>query len=157
MRFNSAVFGVVLLLFSAAMMAYTRTFPEMPGQDYGPALFPLLIGIALSICGVLLVFQGIRSRRNVPLVVLGDWAYEPRQRVNFALVVAALIFYIAVSEYLGFVPTAFVILAVLLVRFGTPLVTSLSVAAAATLVIHTLFARFLLVPLPWGLLQPIAW
>ncbi len=157
MRFNSAVFGVVLLLFSAAMMAYTRTFPEMPGQDYGPALFPLLIGIALSICGVLLVFQGIRSRRNVPLVVLGDWAHEPRQRVNFALVVAALIFYIAVSEYLGFVPTAFVILAVLLVRFGTPLVTSLSVAAAATLVVHTLFARFLLVPLPWGLLQPIAW
>ena len=157
MRFNSAVFGAALLLFAAAMMAHTRSFPEMPGQDYGPALFPLLIGVALSICGVLLVFQGIASRRDVPLMRLGGWAYAPRQRVNFALVVLALVFYILASNHLGFVPTAFVILAVLLFRFGTPLVASVSVAAAATLVIHTLFARFLLVPLPWGLLQPIAW
>lgn len=157
MRFNSAVFGAALLLFAAAMMAHTRTFPEMPGQDYGPALFPLMIGVALSVCGVMLVFQGIRSRRDVPLMQLGDWAYAPRQRLNFALVVASLVFYITASNYLGFVPTAFVILAVLLFRFGTPLVASISVAAATTLVIHTLFARFLLVPLPWGLLQPIAW
>ncbi|MFQ5972906.1 MAG: tripartite tricarboxylate transporter TctB family protein, partial [Alphaproteobacteria bacterium] len=157
MRFNNAVFGVVLLLFSAAMMAHARTFPEMPGQDYGPALFPVLIGVALSICGILLLFQGIRSRHSAPLAVLGDWAYEPRQRLNFALVVAALIFYITASDYLGFIPTSFLILAILLFRFGASLLTSASVAAAVTLVIHTLFARFLLVPLPWGLLQPIAW
>jgi hypothetical protein len=29
-----------------AMIWYTRTFPEMPGQHYGPALFPVLIGTA---------------------------------------------------------------------------------------------------------------
>ncbi len=157
MRFNNAVFGAVLLAFSAAMTAYTRTFPEMPGQDYGPALFPVLIGVAFAICGVLLVVQGIRSRHHEPWFSPGEWASDPRRRLNFVLVVAALVLYITASDYLGFVPTAFFILALLLFRFGASLLTSVSIAAAATLVIHTLFARFLLVPLPWGLLQPIAW
>ena len=45
MRVNDAVIGGVLVLFALAMIWYTRTFPAMPGQDYGPALFPVLIGI----------------------------------------------------------------------------------------------------------------
>ena len=46
---------------------------------------------------------------------------------------------------------------VLLKSFGSGLVTSVVIAALSTLGIHTLFARVLLVPLPWGLLQPVAW
>ena len=42
MRLNDAVIGIALILFALAMIAYTRTFPAMPGQDYGPALFPVL-------------------------------------------------------------------------------------------------------------------
>ena len=43
-RINDAVIGAVLVLFALAMW-HTRTFPAMPGQDYGPAAFPVLIGI----------------------------------------------------------------------------------------------------------------
>jgi len=39
---------------------------------------------------------------------------------------------------------------------GRPL-SSLVVAVAVTLLIHTVFSRYLLVPLPWGLLTPLAW
>jgi putative tricarboxylic transport membrane protein len=50
-----------------------------------------------------------------------------------------------------------VILVVLLRSFGCGLATTLAVALVTTLGIQALFARVLLVPLPWGLLQPIAW
>jgi putative tricarboxylic transport membrane protein len=67
------------------------------------------------------------------------------------------VFYIAASDWLGFVPTAFVIMAVLLRAFGCGLATTLVVALATTIGVQELFARALLVPLPWGLLQPVAW
>ena len=63
MRLNDAVIGIALILFALAMIAYTRTFPEMPGQHYGPALFPVLIGIGFIITGVILIVSGLRRRR----------------------------------------------------------------------------------------------
>jgi putative tricarboxylic transport membrane protein len=46
---------------------------------------------------------------------------------------------------------------VLLKSFGSGLITAVVIAALTTLGIQALFARVLLVPLPWGLLQPVAW
>jgi putative tricarboxylic transport membrane protein len=77
--------------------------------------------------------------------------------VSFALVLLSLLFYIAASDWLGFIPTAFIIMLVLLRSFGSGLITAVVIAALTTLGIQALFARVLLVPLPWGLLQPVAW
>jgi putative tricarboxylic transport membrane protein len=157
MRLNDAVFGVLLLLFSGAMIAYTRTFPATLGQNFGPDLFPMLIGIGLAACGLVLVIRGVAGRKDQPLVQLGTWARDRRNPANFALVLGSLLFYILASDVLGFIPTALAVLVLLLVRFGVGLLAAFGIGAAATLVIHTIFARFLLVPLPWGLLEPVAW
>ena len=156
MRLNDAVLGLVLLIFAAAMMAYTTTFPAMPGQNYGPALFPMLIGAGMAICGLLLIAQGLRARRAAGGRLVA-WTAPAGGGVNLLLVLAALVFYILASDWLGFIPTAILILTPLLLRLGTRPAAALAVAVAATLVIHTLFARLLLVPLPWGLLAPVAW
>jgi putative tricarboxylic transport membrane protein len=157
MRLNDAVLGLVLIAFAIAEMAYTSTFPALYGQAYGPDLFPILIGTGFLITGAVLVIQGIASRAGAPLVEMGAWASDRRSVANFALVLLALVFYIAASDWLGFIPTAFVIMVVLLKSFGSGLVTTLVVALVTTFGIQALFARMLLVPLPWGLLQPIAW
>ena len=157
MRLNDAVFGVLLLLFSGAMIAYTRTFPATLGQRFGPDLFPILIGIGLAACGLVLVIRGVAGRKDQPLVQLGAWARDVRNVANFALVLASLLFYILASDVLGFIPTALVVLVLLLVRFRVGLPAAFGIATATTLGIHTIFARFLLVPLPWGLLEPLAW
>jgi putative tricarboxylic transport membrane protein len=157
MRLNDAVLGLVLIAFAIAEMAYTSTFPALYGQAYGPDLFPILIGTGFLITGAVLVIQGIASRAGAPLVEMGAWASDRRSVANFALVLLALVFYIASSDWLGFIPTAFVIMVVLLKSFGSGLVTTLVVALVTTFGIQALFARMLLVPLPWGLLQPIAW
>jgi putative tricarboxylic transport membrane protein len=157
MRFNDAVFGVLLIVFAIAEIAYTRTFPTLHGQAYGPDLFPILIGVGFLVTGAILTLQGLAQRATQPLFEVGAWAADRRNAVNFALVLLALLFYILASDWLGFVPTAFIIMLVLLKSFGSGWVTALVIAALTTLGVQALFARLLLVPLPWGLLQPVAW
>lgn len=157
MRFNDAIFGIVLIVFAIAEIAYTQTFPRLHGQDYGPDLFPILIGIGLFVCGVILIVKGLAQRETSPMVAIGDWAEDKRNVVNLGLLLAGILFYILASDALGFIPTALLILTTLLVRLGTGWGASIVIAVATTLIIHTLFAKVLLVPLPWGILLPVAW
>ena len=157
MRFNDAVFGVILIIFAAAEIAYTQTFPSLYGQDFGPDLFPILIGVGLMLCGAILVVRGIATRAEAPLAVLGDWSRDRRKLINLALLICSLLLYILASDAIGFIPISLIILTVLMIRLGASLALSLSAAVLTTLIIHTLFAKVLLVPLPWGVLLPIAW
>jgi putative tricarboxylic transport membrane protein len=157
MRHNDAVFGILLIVFAIAEIAYTRTFPSLHGQSYGPDLFPILIGVGFLICGAILTVRGVAARATMPLAEFGEWTRDRGNVVNFGLVLLSLLFYITAADWLGFIPTSFTILLVLLIRFGTGVPLAVGTAAMTTLAIHTLFARVLLVPLPWGLLQPVAW
>ena len=76
---------------------------------------------------------------------------------SFLLIPLSLVFYIGVSEPLGFLPTAFVLLLALFLTFRTRVMVALPVAMASALLIHTIFYKLLKVPLPWGILTPLAW
>lgn len=160
MRLNDAVIGAFLIVFAIAEIAYTTTFPSLHGQDFGPNLFPILIGVGLIICGVALVARGIAARRAAggeALVALGPWAKEPRMVVNLCLLVLGVVLYILFAEPVGFIPISVLLLTVLMLRLGAGALTSVIVAVTTTMVIHTLFSKVLLVPLPWGVLLPVAW
>lgn len=157
MKLNDAVLGAVLIVFAMVAGLEARTFPQIPGQNYGAALFPLIISIGLGVSGVLLVVSGLRQWRTVPLVNLGSEGNKAGRFFNVALVIGCLVFYIVASDPLGFIPTAFVIVAALLLRLrGRPL-SSLAIAAVTVFAIHVVFSRWLLVPLPWGILEPIVY
>jgi putative tricarboxylic transport membrane protein len=153
-RVNDAVIGVALVLFALAMMFHTRTFPAMPGQDYGPALFPVLIGIGFLICGAIMIVGGVGRLRTEPLFPGAEWLRSRRHLVEFFAVIGGLVIYILASDWLGFIPTAFVLLLGWLVLFrgGKPL-SSAAIALLTTLVVNYAFTELLLVPLPLGLLR----
>lgn len=157
MRINDAVFGVALIVFALSVWAYSGIFPEMPGQAYGPALFPRVIATALLACGLILVVKGLRPLRTTGWVSLGEWAKHPRHVADFALVPLSLVLYIVLSEPLGFIPVAFGLLVLLFCANGLPLPRALVLAAITTLAVHTAFYQLLRVPLPWGVLQGVAW
>ena len=157
MKFNDAVFGVILLLFAAAMIGYTRSFPGMPGQDYGPALFPVLIGLGMGATGIVLIVGGVKRRRSEPFVAFADWVSSPRHLGNFAAILGGLLLYILLSDWLGFIVSSVLLLTGLLIKLRGRFVSSFAIALATTLVVHLAFTRLLLVPLPWGLLEPFAW
>ena len=156
MRFNDAVIGSVLIVFASAMIAFTRTFPALPGQDYGPALFPTLIGIGLIVAGGIMVAGGIARRRTEPWFEGGPWLRSGPHAARFISVLVGLLAYILVSDWLGFILTSLILLTVWLVLFrgGKPL-SSFVIALGVTLVVNYAFTNLLLVPLPLGLLQPV--
>ena len=105
-----------------------------------------------------------RERRDDPDDAIADESAEvvaaskvPSRILAIVLTGGSILFYIAVAQYLGFVITGVLLLGVLMWAYGVRPLLILPVAVVATLVIHFFFFRLLSVPLPWGLLQPIAW
>lgn len=164
MRINDAITGVVLVVFAVAEIAYTRTFPSLHGQNYGPDLFPVLIGAGLLLCGLVLIARGILARRGATdstkdTEVVAGWidftqmSVSSHARVNAALTLLFMLLYILFSEQLGFILFSVFTIAFLLYRLGSSVWLSCVIAVVTTVVIQFLFAKVLLVPLPAGLLQ----
>jgi putative tricarboxylic transport membrane protein len=155
-RLNDAVIGTVLVLFALAMIWHTRTFPAMPGQDYGPALFPSLIGLGFIVTGLILIGSGLRRRRAEPMLGGGEWLGSAPHVINFLAVVGGLLLYMVASGWLGFILTSLLLLFGWLVLFrGGKWVSSFVIALGVTLVVDYAFSELLLVPLPLGLLEPL--
>jgi len=153
-------------MFAIAEIAYTRTFPSLHGQSYGPNLFPGLIGLALAGCGIILIVRGLAARRTRNTGVEGptaNWfdvsniSESGHARTNALLVIAFLLAYIFLSDWVGFIPLSLATVSYLLYRLGSSIGTACIVAIVTTAVIQLLFARVLLVPLPAGLLQGMVW
>lgn len=156
MRLNDAVIGLVLVIFAIAEITYSTTFPSLHGQEYGPSLFPILIGSGLALCGLILIVRGVRSRgmptaEDSAWVSLGDWAQSPAKRINMLLVPGLLIAYILLADTIGFIPLSIAILGILLYRLGSSLPMSIICSVVTTVLLQLLFARVLLVPLPGGI------
>ena len=155
MRVNDAVVGAALIAIAVALLVHIQAYPLIPGQRYGPALFPGVIAVGFLATGALLVVRGVRQ--GLPLFVLGDWMRSPALATNFLAICAALVFYIAAAETLGFLPTGALLLTALFLKFGVAPVRAVGIAVVATLLIHVLFYKLLRVPLPWGVLERFAW
>lgn len=157
MKVNDAVFGLLLLVLGAAVLVAVQGYPRIPGQPVGPALFPGLIAAGLCICGALLVARGWKARHDAPWLAWDDWVRSPRHMAGLATLVGSIVFYIMASEWLGFLPTAALILLALFLVLKVPPGRALLIAIVATVVIHFAFYKLLRVPLPWGVLTGVAW
>ncbi len=161
MKLNDAIWGALLALLGAAILWHVQGFPRIPGQNVGPALFPGLLAAALVVCGGILIASGLKARRaapsSAPWTVAPEWLRSPRHLLAFAVLVGANVFYLLVVDRLGFLLTAFVYLAVLMWVLRVRVVLVFPVALVMTLLIHYEFYKLLRVPLPWGVLQGIAW
>lgn len=157
MKLNDAVFGLLLLILGVTVLAIVQDYPKIPGQQVGPALFPGLIAVGLCVGGVILLARGWRSRATAPWLVWDDWMRSPRHVLALAVLIGSVLFYILVSQWLGFLISAVLILTALFRVLQLPLGRSVLIAVVATLVIHFAFYKLLRVPLPWGVLTPYAW
>ena len=157
MKLNDAIFGLLLLALGLLVLFTVQSYPKIPGQPVGPALFPGLIAFGLCVSGVLLVVQGLRHRASQPWLEWGDWVGSGRHGLALVVLLGSIVFYIAAANWLGFLPTAFIILMAMFAVLRVPFGRSVLVAAIAVLVIHFAFYKLLRVPLPWGLLTPYAW
>jgi putative tricarboxylic transport membrane protein len=149
MRVSNTATGIGLIIFAIAVLLYTQTFPTLEKGYPGPSLFPNVLAVLFIVAGITLVAQGIRSGEKV--LKFDSSGITSSGLVNILMILGAVIFYIYLSRFLGFQVTSFILLFGMTkwLRVSTP--WSLATACVVTLAIYVLFAKILLVPLPWGL------
>lgn len=157
MKINDVISGALAGSLGAVIYVHAMSFPPMPGQNVGPNMFPQLIAAGLMICAVMLIWRGLRARGTEAWITLPDWLGNGRIAFGFMLIPIVLVFYVTLSERLGFIPTAVILLMALFIAFNVRFRTALIVAIVGSLSIHYLFYKLLKVPLPWGILNSVAW
>jgi putative tricarboxylic transport membrane protein len=143
------VTGVVTAGFGVAIVFHVAGFPRLPDGAPGPALFPGILGALFALFGAVLIGRGVRHRRRPsaeePAAVAGT-RWTPA-----VAVVGSVVFYLLLSEVLGFSLTmALLLFGLSLVLGARPVAAGVS-AVVTTAVLYVLFRQLLLVPLPTGL------
>jgi putative tricarboxylic transport membrane protein len=141
--------------------------PPVPGQQIGPNVFPLVVGIGLAICGAMIAFgvgrhyeeEAEADLAKISGRITTETADAPSHwwRGLKALVPPALlIFYVLAVDRLGFLPTAAMIVLAASLALGARLRLAVAMAIGAPLFVNLVFVKLLRVPLPSGLL-PLPW
>jgi putative tricarboxylic transport membrane protein len=161
MRLSDRVTGGALVLVGGLAAYGGSLLPPVPGQQVGPNVFPMVVGIGLLICGAMITFGIGHSFEAEPELVPaegGEPAPPPQQYARWRVLIppALLLFYAFASEPLGFFPTAAIITFVVSFSLGARLRLAIPLALLAPVGTHLVFAKLLRVPLPPGLL-PMPW
>ena len=156
MRFNNAIIGTVLLFFASAVLWHVRSFPSLPLNRFGPATFPTALSLILVAASIILIVNGVRNWKFEPALDLDNWTRIPVRWRRMFLIPFVVVLYILVSNPLGFIPTTFGLLFLMLFDYSNGRIwLSVSVAAAFTAVTYSVFVYILFVPLPPGVLSDI--
>ena len=156
MKLNDALWGALLLVLSGALLLHVRGFPTIPGQQVGPSSLPFALALGRGACGLILLVRGWRERAT-GWVARPAWFSARPQVLALAVLVGVNLLYLFAAQRLGFVLIGVIYLAALTWALRVRPLRALVIAVVATLLIHYCFYKLLRVPLPWGVLQPIAW
>lgn len=151
MRFNDAIPGALLFLFSSFVLVNARSLPSLPGYEYGAGFFPTITAIALMICSVMLIVKGAYSKAK--LLVLGDWIKSPKLVSNIVLIPMNLVFYIVFANRLGFILTSMIMLIATIWWLRGKIVSTVITSVCVSLFAYVFFYKLMTVPLPPGLLS----
>jgi putative tricarboxylic transport membrane protein len=169
MHLSDRVTGLFMVALGGLAAYGGSRLPPVPGQQIGPNVFPLVVGIGLAICGAMIAFgvgRRYEEEAEADLArISGQFVTEtgaadapPRWWRGFKALVppALLIFYVVVVDRLGFLPTAAVMVLVTALALGAQLRLAIAMAIGAPLFVDLVFVKLLRVPLPSGLL-PLPW
>lgn len=140
-----------LVFFFVGIFAVFEGWRINPGtlSSPGSGFFVFYLGIILSFLSILLFYKGVRSRfaetRN-PIEIAGRW-----KRLLFGL--ALFVSYAFALKSVGFIICSFVLL-ILLFRVveGRSWRSTLLISIICTVVSYLVFAKYLGVPLPKGII-----
>jgi len=148
---SDRISGGVLVALGAAAALFGSRLPAVPGQDVGPAAFPMVIGFGLVACGTLIAL-GIGRGFEVPEAPEPGPPPSRLSQLRVLVPPTLLVFYALASEPLGFLLTAATVVLVAALALGARLSLALPLAVAGPLLVHLAFYKLLRVPLPEGLL-----
>lgn len=150
MKMHDCLLGLLIMVSGIAICSVALTFPNQNDGKPGPWLFPTVLSVFFSVCGLVLFIKGLLHFKEQRLFE-NTSGLSAAGLFNIAVVIVLVIAYILLSDSLGFLitMTAIMLILMLLLKFGV--VKSLIAAPLAVLFIYMIFAKLLLVPLPEGI------
>jgi putative tricarboxylic transport membrane protein len=158
LKVSDFTLALVLLALAALMSIAALSFPPMPGQAFGPKLFPNIVAAGFALCAFALILRAVKTKTLVISVVRPEWWNEPGRRGNLVILLGSIVAYTLLVERAGYVLTTFALLALLMKRLGASWRATLLASLLGTALTYIMFAYGLRVPLPpgtWGLLNGI--
>lgn len=150
-----AASGAAFVLIGAAMMTHALSLAYMLDGVPGPGFLPRWIAVGLMIAGLIIVIKAAR-----PAADAGEqpaWPAPAGWR-RVALMLGTLAVALIVLNTLGFLVTTATFVAVIIFGLGIRSWRMLaSVPLLAAIGLYLVFAVWLNVPLPKGLLAPVDW
>jgi tripartite-type tricarboxylate transporter receptor subunit TctC len=138
---------------------------------YGPMVFPAVIGgLIVAVLAALFWTRGQAHRETLLETAVESlegapgampsrrapgapgWACPPTAIIPVALAVVGVIVFVAIVDWLGFVLTAFLLMALFMKYLGTRLPVALAASGLCAVLVYQLFAVHMRVSLPRGLL-----
>jgi len=164
MRLPDHVTGLFLVGLGGLSAYGGYLLPPVPGQQVGPNVFPLVVGIGLVICGAMIALgigRTFEDEAEADLAAIEGGAAAPEEtrplyRLRVLLPPGLLLFYVFAVERIGFIATAAVLIFVSSMALGARLKLAIPLAILAPIGVHLLFYKLLRVPLPAGLI-PMPW
>lgn len=164
MQLSDRVTGLFMVALGGLAAYGGSRLPPVPGQQIGPNVFPLVVGIGLAICGGMIAF-GIGRRyeeeAEADLAKIqiatetgeGEHAQSWWRGLRVLVPPALLLFYVLAVDRIGFLPTAAVLVLITSLALGARLRLAVPMAIGAPLFVNLVFLKLLRVPLPSGLLS----
>ncbi len=146
MKRSDVVLGGAVALLGAAVFLVSLDFPRMSDGWPGPGLFPQILGALLVVFGGVVVVQAFRPHDSQEV------SYQPVNIIKAGLVLVSVAVYVAVAQRLGFLPTAALITAAMMLLLGVRVRVALPAAVGVAFLCVLLFEKVLRVPLPPGIL-----
>lgn len=163
MHISDRASGVFLAGLGVVSAYAGSRLPPVPGQQVGPNVFPLVVGVGLLVCGALIalgVGRTFEDEAEAELAAITEAVPEPPRGRLFGLRTlippALLLVYAGFVEQIGFILTAAAMTLVLSRALGASWRLAVGVAVCAPPLVHLAFYKLLRVPLAPGLL-PMPW
>lgn len=149
--------GLGFIIAGVVTIITAQQFPTLPSLQYGPSLFPSLIGGGFCIGGAVLAFSALWQRKKVfahEVQGTPETAKPEDEKLNLALILPplAIVFYIFASDYIGALLSMIIIMLVLMLVRKTKPYIAVATSIVVSGIIYFIFSRYLLIPLPQGIL-----
>lgn len=145
---SGVVVGIILLILAGILWYDAVNLGRTAAYGIGPAMMPKVVGIGLSVLGVLSIFSGMRA---------GPREFE---RLDIKAILIILAGFIALTAGIGlgagFIPAMTVLFAATSYAFGRrKLVADVIIGAVLATLTYLLFSKLLALSLPRGPLEQL--
>lgn len=152
---KDAIMGFFFIVLGVITITTANQYPTMSSLQYGPSLFPSLIGGGAIIGGLILVIAQLPLLKQLLSSTSSGNLMEIDYRSIFMAFFpcAMIVFYILAGEHLGAALSLAAIMLLLMLIRKVSLSLALVSSMVAAFAIYLVFSRYLLIPLPEGLLS----